>query len=317
MVQTAKQTGDVLRAKPRGFCAGVERAIDIVEIALVMHGRPVYVRKEIVHNPHVVEDLRKKGAIFVESEDEVPQGAVVIFSAHGIAPAVRHNARSRKLTMIDATCPLVTKVHVEAIKYVKDGYSILLIGHAGHDEIIGTMGEAPGNIHLIEDVEDAEHVSIPDPNKVVCLTQTTLSVDDTREVVDALKKRFPHMQTRNDICYATQNRQTAVKDLAKRVGVILVVGAANSSNSVRLMEVARAQGVEAHRIADVKEIDPNWLSGAASIGVTSGASTPEVKVTEVVDYLKSRGHVTAKEIKVVDENVTFSLPKELRDYRKK
>ena len=317
MVQTAKQTGDVLLANPRGFCAGVERAIDIVEIALEMHGRPVYVRKEIVHNPHVVEDLCKKGAIFVETEDEVPQGAVVIFSAHGIAPAVRHNAQSRKLTMIDATCPLVTKVHVEAIKYVKDGYSILLIGHAGHDEIIGTMGEAPGSIQLIEDVKDAEHVSIPNPNKVVCLTQTTLSVDDTRDVVETLKKRFPNMQTRNDICYATQNRQTAVKELATRVGVILVVGAANSSNSVRLMEVARAQGVEAHRIADVKEIDPAWLTGATSIGVTSGASTPEVKVTEVVDYLKSRGHVTAKEIKVVDENVTFSLPKELRDYRKK
>ncbi|MBM4405813.1 MAG: 4-hydroxy-3-methylbut-2-enyl diphosphate reductase [Chloroflexi bacterium] len=317
MVQTAKETGSVLLAKPRGFCAGVERAIDIVEIALEMHGRPVYVRKEIVHNPHVVEDLRKKGAIFVESEDEVPEGAVVIFSAHGVAPAVRNNAQSRKLTTIDATCPLVTKVHVEAIKYVKEGFSILLIGHAGHDEIIGTMGEAPNSIQLIEDVEDAENVSVKDPNKVVCLTQTTLSIDDTKEVVDALKRRFPNMHTRNDICYATQNRQAAVKDLAKRVDLILVVGAANSSNSVRLMEVARAQGVKAHRIADVKEVRPDWLQGVASIGVTSGASTPEVKVTEVVDYLKSKGHVAAREIKVVDENVTFSLPKELRDHRKK
>ncbi len=308
-------TRDVLLANPRGFCAGVERAIDIVEIALEVHGAPVYVRKEIVHNPHVVEDLRKKGAIFVESEDEVPAGKVVIFSAHGIAPSVRQRAAARKLTAIDATCPLVTKVHLEAKKYLKDGYSILLIGHAGHDEIIGTMGEAPDAIQLVEDVGDAEVVQVGDPKRVVCLTQTTLSLDDTSEIVETLQRRFPQILVRNDICYATQNRQTAVKELATKVELILVVGAANSSNSVRLMEVARAQGVRAHRIADAKEIDADWLTGAKSIGVTSGASTPEVKVTEVLDYLKTQGAVTAREVTVIEENVTFQLPRELRQYR--
>ena len=306
--------GNVLLANPRGFCAGVERAIQIVEIALERYGAPVYLRKEIVHNPHVVQALRKKGAVFVESEAEVPQGGVVIFSAHGVSPEVRHGASSRSLTAIDATCPLVTKVHVEAIKYVKDGYAILLIGHAGHDEIVGTMGEAPHAIQLVEDVEDALNVQVPDPLKVVCLTQTTLSVDDTKDVVDALKRRFPSILVRNDICYATQNRQVAVKALAKSADVILVVGAANSSNSIRLMEVARAQGVRAHRIADVSEIQPEWLNGARSIGVTSGASTPEVKVSEVLDYLKARGLPSAREVKVLEENVTFALPQELRGF---
>ena len=315
MAQTGVGSKRLLLAKPRGFCAGVERAIEIVEIALGLYGPPVYVRKEIVHNPHVVLDLKKKGAIFVETEDEVPPGKVVIFSAHGIAPIVRERSAARGLTAIDATCPLVTKVHLEARKYVKDGYSILLIGHANHDEIIGTMGEAPEAIQLIETVEDAEAVQVPDSKHVVCLTQTTLSMDDTRDVVDTLCARFPEILVRNDICYATENRQKAVKALAKDVDLILVVGAANSSNSIRLMEVARAQGVAAHRISDVVEIDPEWLNGPTSIGVSSGASTPEVKVTEVLDYLAEEGAAPAREIRVIDEDVTFSLPRELRHYR--
>ena len=304
--------GSVLLANPRGFCAGVDRAIEIVEIALERYGRPVYVRKEIVHNAHVVEDLRQKGAIFVEEETEVPEGSVVIFSAHGVAPQVHQNATARDLTAIDATCPLVTKVHLEAKKYVKEGYSIALIGHAGHDEIVGTMGEAPHAIVLVEDVGAAREVELPDPEKVVCLTQTTLSVDDTKDVVDVLKERFPLMLVRNDICYATQNRQVAVKEIAMSVDLILVVGAANSSNSVRLMEVARAQGVRSHRIADAGEIQAEWLEDVRSIGVTSGASTPEVKVSEVMEFLRRQGHGDAREVTVLDENVTFALPKELR-----
>ena len=316
MVETTEKRQRLLLATPRGFCAGVERAIEVVEIALDLYGPPVYVRKEIVHNPHVVDALRRKGARFVESEEEVPQGSVVIFSAHGVAPDVRESAAARDLTTIDATCPLVTKVHVEAIKYVKDGYSILLIGHAGHDEIIGTMGEAPDAIQLIENVQGARRVEVPDPNRVVCLTQTTLSVEDTRDVVSVLRERFPSILVRADICYATENRQQAVKAIASDVDLILVVGAANSSNSIRLMEVARAQGVTSYRIADVAEIDAGWLTGVRSIGVTSGASTPEVKVSEVLEYLNGIGFPASREIKVVDEDVTFTLPKELRAYRK-
>jgi 4-hydroxy-3-methylbut-2-enyl diphosphate reductase len=316
MTSTVEARKQVLLTNPRGFCAGVERAIEIVEIALEMYGPPVYVRKEIVHNPHVVEALRAKGAIFVETEEEVPHRGVIIYSAHGVAPSVRSNAAERGLTALDATCPLVTKVHLEAKKYVKDGYSIILIGHAGHDEIIGTMGEAPHAIQLIEAVADVEHIRVPDPQKVVCLTQTTLSVDDTRDIVDALRARFPAILVRNDICYATQNRQTAVKGLAGNVDLILVVGAANSSNSVRLMEVARAQGITAHRIADAREIDPRWLESVTSIGISSGASTPEIKVTEVLEFLKARGYPASHEIKVVDEDVTFTLPKELRAFRR-
>ena len=312
----SETTGSILLANPRGFCAGVERAIEIVEIALEHYGPPVYVRKEIVHNQHVVDDLRHKGAIFVESEAEVPEGSVIVFSAHGVAPDVRVNSSERRLTAIDATCPLVTKVHLEAKKYVKDGYSILLIGHAGHDEIVGTMGEAPHAIQLVGDVEQAGTVHVPDSEKVVCLTQTTLSVEDTRDVVEVLRVRFPAMLVRNDICYATQNRQLAVKELATSVDLILVVGAANSSNSVRLMEVARAHGVSAHRIADVAEISAGWLDNVTSIGVTSGASTPEVKVEEVLDYLKRRAAADVREVKVVDEDVTFRLPTELRGFRK-
>ena len=316
MAQSVVNAKQVLLANPRGFCAGVDRAIDIVEIALELHGPPVYVRKEIVHNAHVVEDLRQKGAIFVESEDEVPANAVVIFSAHGVSPSVRESAAGQHRTVIDATCPLVTKVHLEAKKYVGNGYSIVLIGHAGHDEIIGTMGEALGHIQLIQNVDDAESVEVPDPEKIVCLTQTTLSVDDTSDMVATLKRRFPRILVRDDICYATQNRQTAVKALTGEVDLILVVGAANSSNSIRLMEVARAQGVNAHRIADVKEIDESWLEGARAIGVSSGASTPEIKVTEVLEFLKALGAGAVREITAIEENVTFHLPKELRDFRK-
>ena len=311
-----QQNRRVVLTNPRGFCAGVERAIDVVEIALAKYGPPVYVRKEIVHNPHVVDDLRKKGAIFVESEDEVPEGGVVVFSAHGVAPAVRVQSDTRQLTSIDATCPLVTKVHLEARKYVKDGYSILLIGHEGHDEIVGTMGEAPDNIQLVQDVKEARAVQPPHPDRVVCLTQTTLSIDDTFEIVETLQRRFPSMLVRNDICYATQNRQTAIKEITRDVDLILVVGAANSSNSIRLMEVARAQGVESHRIADAAEIDPTWLEGKISIGLTSGASTPEIKVSEVLDYLRERGSLDVREVEVIEENVTFLLPKELRGLAK-
>ena len=254
--------------------------------------------------------------MFVEDEVEIPVGGVVVFSAHGVAPEVRRNSAVRNLTAIDATCPLVTKVHLEAKKYVKQGYSILLIGHAGHDEIIGTMGEVPHAIQLVKDVSDARSVQILDTTKVVCLTQTTLSVDDTRDVVEELKARFPKILVRNDICYATQNRQVAVKELAKDVDLILVVGAANSSNSVRLMEVARAQGVTAHRIADAAEIREEWLLGVTSIGVSSGASTPEVKVSEVLEFLKVRGLANAREVQVLDEHVTFALPKELQGLRR-
>ena len=313
MVQEKRR---VVLTNPRGFCAGVERAIDVVEIALGKYGPPVYVRKEIVHNPHVVDDLRKKGAIFVESEEEVPEGSVVVFSAHGVAPSVRVQSDARRLTSIDATCPLVTKVHLEARKYVKDGYSILLIGHEGHDEIVGTMGEAPGNIQLVQDVQDASVVQPPNPDRLVCLTQTTLSIDDTFEIVETLQRRFPNMEIRNDICYATQNRQTAIKEITSDVDLILVVGAANSSNSIRLMEVARAYGVESHRIADAAEIDPAWLEGKTSIGLTSGASTPEIKVSEVLDYLRERGSLDVREVEVIEENVTFLLPKELRGLAK-
>ena len=311
-----QQNRRVVLTNPRGFCAGVERAIDVVEIALAKYGPPVYVRKEIVHNPHVVDDLRKKGAIFVESEDEIPEGGVVVFSAHGVAPAVRVQSDARQLTSIDATCPLVTKVHLEARKYVKDGYSILLIGHEGHDEIVGTMGEAPDNIQLVQDVKEANVVQPPHPDRVVCLTQTTLSIDDTFEIVETLQRRFPSMLVRNDICYATQNRQTAIKEITRDVDLILVVGAANSSNSIRLMEVARAQGVESHRIADAAEIDSTWLEGKTSIGLTSGASTPEIKVSEVLDYLRERGSLDVREVEVIEENVTFLLPKELRGLAK-
>jgi 4-hydroxy-3-methylbut-2-enyl diphosphate reductase len=303
---------EIVLAGPRGFCAGVERAIDIVELALEVCPRPVYVRKEIVHNRHVVETLRKQGAIFVDELDEVPDDATVIFSAHGISPAVRAEAARRGLRVIDATCPLVTKVHLEAVRYAREGYSIVLIGHQDHDEVIGTLGEAPERIHVIADADAVEKLEVPDPTKIAYLTQTTLSVDDTRDVIDALRRKFPAIvgPSRDDICYATQNRQAAVKTLAGDVDVVLVIGATNSSNANRLVEVAKSEGTRAYLINDVKDIRPEWLAGAQRIGVTAGASTPEVLVTQTVETLKGLA-TEVREVRVVDEDVRFALPQEL------
>lgn len=299
--------------KPRGFCAGVVRAIDIVERALTLYGAPVYVRKEIVHNPIVVSDLRDKGAVFVDTLGEVPPESVVIFSAHGVAPDVYEDARARRLDVIDATCPLVTKVHIEARRYAREGRTILLIGHEGHDEVIGTMGEAPAQMILVEDGDDLDKLEGLDPNNVAFLTQTTLSVDDTRETIDAIRGRFPEIKApaKEDICYATQNRQEAVKAIAPRIDLLLVVGAANSSNSLRLVEVARQNGVQAHRIDRASEIDPAWLVSARSVGITAGASTPERLVEEVADFFRTLGVSRVEEFEIVRENVVFPLPKQL------
>jgi 4-hydroxy-3-methylbut-2-enyl diphosphate reductase len=306
------RVAEIVLAGPRGFCAGVERAIDIVELALSVCAPPVYVRREIVHNRHVVENLRKKGAIFVDELHEVPDDATVIFSAHGIAPDVREEAKRRGLRVIDATCPLVTKVHLEAIRYAREGYSIILIGHADHDEVIGTLGEAPNRMIVIASAEAVATLEVPNPEKVAYLTQTTLSVDDTRDVIDALRKRFPKIvgPSRDDICYATQNRQAAVKTLASDVDVVLVIGATNSSNANRLVEVATSVGTRAYLINDVGDIRPEWLAGAPRIGVTAGASTPEVLVSETVETLQREG-ASVREVRVVDEDVRFALPQEL------
>jgi 4-hydroxy-3-methylbut-2-en-1-yl diphosphate reductase len=303
---------EILLAGPRGFCAGVERAIDIVELALTVWPHPVYVRREIVHNRLVVETLRQKGAMFVDELDEVPDDATVIFSAHGISPAVRAEARRRRLRVIDATCPLVTKVHLEAIRYAREGYSIILIGHEDHDEVIGTLGEAPDRIIVVDSVEEVERLILPDPDKVAYLTQTTLSVDDTRDVIEALRRKFPKIvgPSRDDICYATQNRQTAVKRLVDDVDVLLVIGANNSSNAKRLVEVARTAGTQAHLINDVQDIQPEWLAGVARVGITAGASTPEILVTQAVATLRGDG-VKVREVHVVEEDVRFALPQEL------
>ncbi len=307
------QLGEIVLAGPRGFCAGVERAIEVVERALDVVGGPIYVRREIVHNGHVVEALRRKGAIFVEELDEVPAGATVIFSAHGISPAVREDACARGLRVIDATCPLVTKVHVEARRYAREGYTIVLVGHEDHDEVIGTTGEAPERIVVIDSVKEAERLEVENPDKVAYLTQTTLSVDDTRAIIEVLRRRFPTIvgPSRDDICYATQNRQAAVKKLAAEVDLVLVLGAANSSNAIRLREVAEAVGTRAHLINDVRDIRLEWLEGAARIGVTAGASTPEFLVREVVSYLSSRRTPVVRELHVVEEDVRFGLPHEL------
>ncbi len=305
---------EIVLAGPRGFCAGVERAIDIVEQALEVCGPPVYVRREIVHNGYVVDKLRAKGAIFVDELDEVPDRATVIFSAHGVAPAVRQEAQRRGLRVIDATCPLVTKVHLEAVRYAREGYSIVLIGHEDHDEVIGTLGEAPDRIHVIASAAEVEALEVPDPHKVAYLTQTTLSVDDTREVIDALRRKFPRIvgPSRDDICYATQNRQAAVKTVAGDVDVLLVIGAANSSNSLRLVEVAQSAGTRAYLINDVRDVRPEWLAGVRRVGVTAGASAPEVLVTEVVRALEA-SRAAVREVKVVEENVRFALPPELEE----
>ena len=303
---------EIVLAGPRGFCAGVERAIDVVEVALSICGPPVYVRKEIVHNRHVVEKLRTKGAVFIDELDEAPDDATVVFSAHGISPAVRAEAHQRGLRVIDATCPLVTKVHLEAIRYARENYSIVLIGHRDHDEVIGTLGEAPERIFVVANAEAVASLEVPDPAKVAYLTQTTLSVDDTHEIIEALRRKFPKIvgPSRDDICYATQNRQAAVKRLAGDVDVVLVIGSANSSNAIRLVEVSRMAGTRAYLINDVNNIRPEWLAGATRIGVTAGASTPEVLVTETVEALRQRG-VAVREVRVVDEDVRFALPQEL------
>ncbi len=300
---------EVLLSAPRGFCAGVIRAVDVVDLCLERFGKPIYVRREIVHNPYVVSELRDKGAVFVEELAEVPEGQMVVFSAHGVSPAVWQDSRKRGLKVIDATCPLVTKVHLEALKYAREGYSILLIGHKGHDEVMGTMGEAPDVSMLVEDVERARTVEVPDPDKVVVLTQTTLSVDDTADIVKTLEERFPNMLTRNDICYATSNRQAAVKAISGAVDLVLVIGAQNSSNCARLREVAEAEGVPAYLINGPDEIQDSWLMGAERVGITSGASTPELLVNRVVEYLKP---TAVRSVEVMEENVSFLLPKSLR-----
>jgi 4-hydroxy-3-methylbut-2-enyl diphosphate reductase len=298
-------------AAPRGFCAGVDRAIDIVEMALEVYGAPIWVRHEIVHNRHVVDGLRRKGAIFTDDLTEVPPGSVVIFSAHGVSPAVRQEAKQRGLRGLDATCPLVTKVHLEALRYAKQGYTIVLIGHRSHVEVEGTMGEAPEAIVLVETVEDAEKLELPDPDKVAYISQTTLSMDDVRAIVEVLKRRFPAMRepTKADICYATQNRQDAVKELARRCGVVLVVGHPMSSNANRLVEVARQRGAESYLIESAGDIRPEWIAG--DVGVTAGASTPEAIVQACIERVRALGEYRVEEFRLVEERVMFPLPGEL------
>ncbi|RPJ62162.1 MAG: 4-hydroxy-3-methylbut-2-enyl diphosphate reductase [Acidobacteria bacterium] len=299
----------VILASPRGFCAGVVRAIEIVNLALDSFPKPVYVRKEIVHNPYVVEDLRRKGAVFVETLDEVPEAETVIFSAHGVAPGVWAKARSRRLNVIDATCPLVTKVHVEALRYAGRDLTIVLIGHKGHDEVVGTMGEAPEHMRLVSTVEDVENLDVPDPEKVAYLTQTTLSLEDTREIIQALRQKYPAIQgpPSEDICYATENRQLAVRQLAAKADLILVVGAVNSSNSNRLVEEAHKVGTRSYLINDVESIQPQWLDGIQTVGLTSGASAPEILVSQVLDFFQKRG-AEIEELVTRTESVQFSLP---------
>jgi len=303
----------LLLAKPRGFCAGVDRAIDVVNMALELLAPPVYVRREIVHNKHVIQSLTAKGAVFVDDIEQVPAGALVIFSAHGVSPEVRARAAAKNLRVIDATCPLVTKVHVEAVRFAREGRSIILVGHAGHDEIVGTMGEAPECTQLVSSVEEAEKVQVLDPDRVAVTTQTTLGVDDTREIIDVLRRRFPKLvsPSSDDICYATQNRQWAVKLLAKQAEVILVLGSENSSNSRRLREVAEIAGARAYLIEDATKIDPAWLEEAQCVGITAGASAPEHLVQEVVTYFTDRGVERVEEIEAVEEKVTFTPPPEL------
>ncbi len=304
----------IVLAWPRGYCAGVERAVDTVERALRIYGPPVYVRKQIVHNLHVVRDLEGKGAVFVDEETEVPEGGTLILSAHGVAPSVYDNSAARALNVIDATCPLVTKVHLEARRFARDDHTILLIGHEGHEEVIGTSGEAPEHIRLVGSPEEAATVEVPNPDRVAYLSQTTLSVDETNEVIDVLRRRFPSIESppRDDICYATQNRQEAVKELAKQSDVVLVIGSRNSSNSKRLVEVAQAAGTTARLVDDQSEIDPVWLEGHDTIGVTSGASAPEWLVERVIDHLKQLGATKVEQLHTVEEHMHFSLPAAVR-----
>jgi 4-hydroxy-3-methylbut-2-enyl diphosphate reductase len=314
-VRTIEGMGRVLLAKPRGYCAGVDRAVQTVEHALAHYGAPVYVRKQIVHNLHVVRSLEERGAIFVEENDEVPEGSIVVFSAHGVAPEVHEQASARNLKAIDATCPLVTKVHHEVRRFAADDYDILLIGHEGHEEVVGTSGEAPEHITLVDGPAAVESITVRDPDKVVWLSQTTLSVDETMETVQALRRRFPLLQSppSDDICYATQNRQAAVKKIAPQVELFLVVGSANSSNSVRMVEVAQAAGAgAAHLVENAAAIDPAWLGGVATVGVSSGASVPEILVHEVIAWLASHGFAEVEEVSHTEERLAFALPQELR-----
>ncbi|WP_419997503.1 4-hydroxy-3-methylbut-2-enyl diphosphate reductase [Streptomyces boninensis] len=315
MSAPAAEARRVLLAAPRGYCAGVDRAVIAVEQALKQYGAPVYVRHEIVHNKYVVKTLEKKGAIFVEETEEVPEGNIVVFSAHGVAPVVHEEAERGKLASIDATCPLVTKVHKEAVRFAKEDYDILLIGHEGHEEVIGTSGEAPDHITLVDGPGDVENVQVRDENKVVWLSQTTLSVDETMETVDALERKFPNLLSppSDDICYATQNRQVAIKQVGADSDLVIVVGSQNSSNSKRLVEVALGAGASASYLVDgADEIDEAWLDGVRTVGVTSGASVPEVLVDGVLDWLAERGYGDVEIVQPVQESITFSLPKELR-----
>lgn len=309
------QPKSIFLAEPRGFCAGVDRAIEIVERAIKVYGAPVYVRHEIVHNRYVVEDLKAKGAIFIKKVSDAPDGALLIFSAHGVSKAVQASAKNRDLRVLDATCPLVTKVHLELLRHYERGDQVILIGHAGHPEVEGTMGQAPeGAVLLVSVPEDVPALDVKDPSKLAFVTQTTLSVDDTADVIDALRNHFPNIQgpKREDICYATSNRQTAVKDLAEKSDLILVIGSKNSSNSNRLKEVSKRCGTPAYLIDGVDDIDQTWLQGKEHIGITAGASAPEVLVQQVIDFLQQSGAAVSS-LKTVEENITFSLPSELRD----
>ena len=313
-------TRRVLLAKPRGYCAGVDRAVQTVEMALDRYGAPVYVRKQIVHNLHVVRTLEKRGAIFVDETEEIPPGSVVVFSAHGIAPSVREEAQARDLQVIDATCPLVTKVHNEARRFAAQDYDILLIGHEGHEEVVGTTGEAPTRVRLVDGPEGADSVEVRDPSKVVWLSQTTLSVDETVETVSALRERFPGLMNppSDDICYATQNRQAAVKQIAADSDLVIVVGSQNSSNSVRLVEVAKDFGATAaYLVDDASEVDERWLDGVTTIGVTSGASVPEDLVDGVLGWLSEHGFADVEEVEAIEERMSFALPREIRPPRRR
>jgi 4-hydroxy-3-methylbut-2-en-1-yl diphosphate reductase len=305
----------LLLAAPRGYCAGVDRAVQTVERALEHYGAPVYVRKEIVHNKHVVEELSKRGAIFVDEETEVPEGKMVVFSAHGVAPAVHENAAARRLRTIDATCPLVTKVHVSARRFAADGYTIVMIGHEGHEEVEGTIGEAPESIVLVQTVEEVADLAVPDPDRVAFITQTTLSVDETAEIIAALRAKFPAIVSSksDDICYATTNRQIAVKQLARECDLVLVIGSTNSSNSNRLVEVAREHGAASHLIDNHTQVQEEWLGGVETVGITSGASAPEELVERLVEHFRERGTEDISELRTVHEDVRFMLPKEIRD----
>ncbi len=315
MAETPLKTpSKLLLAAPRGYCAGVDRAVQTVEHALDLHGAPVYVRKEIVHNKHVVEQLTERGAIFVDQETEVPEGALVVFSAHGVSPAVHANSAKRQLRTIDATCPLVTKVHVEARKFAEEGYTIIMIGHDGHEEVEGTTGEAPDSIILVETTEDVDRLEIDDPDRVAFITQTTLSVDETAGVIARLRERFPNIASpkSDDICYATTNRQLAVKQLANECDLVLVIGSRNSSNSNRLVDVTRELGTPSYLIDKAAEVDEEWLEGVETLGITSGASAPEELVTELVDMFRARGTDDVSELRAIDEDVRFMLPKQIR-----